>query len=390
MSQELKIVMDRIIIMQQPKRLVYGNDCAYQFIEDFKALVLNKVFIITSPPLLPVIQPLIESLKGKGVYAVIWKDISTEPTTEMLNDTLKAYNSSGCNAVVGIGGGSALDVAKLVATLHGSGQDIQSVFGIGKVAGRKAYLACLPTTAGTGSEVSPNAIVYDEIEKLKKGVISPYLVPDASYIDPLLTLTVPPNVTASTGMDALIHCIEGYANLFAHPITDVYALQGIRLIGANLKSAFDNGDDLEARAKMALGSLYGGLCLGPVNTGAVHALSYPLSSDFHTPHGIANSLLLPYIFEFNLPAMPDRYAQIAIALGAEPADSDIETAKRGLNIIIKLCHDCKIPLKLSEIGVPYDAIERMAKAAMTVTRLLKNNPIQLELKDALEIYKKAY
>jgi alcohol dehydrogenase class IV len=390
MSQELKIIMDRIIIMQQPKRLVYGNDCAYQFIEDFKALVLNKVFIITSPPLLPVIQPLIESLKSKGVYVVIWKDISSEPTTEMLNDALEAYNSSGCNAVVGIGGGSALDVAKLVATLHGSGQDIQSVFGIGKVAGRKTYLACLPTTAGTGSEVSPNAIIYDEIEKLKKGVISPYLVPDASYIDPLLTLTVPPNVTASTGMDALIHCIEGYANLFAHPITDVYSLQGIRLIGANLKRAFENGNDLDARAKMALGSLYGGLCLGPVNTGAVHALSYPLGSDFHTPHGIANSLLLPYIFEYNLSAMPDRYAHIAIALGAETADSDIETAKLGLNIIIKLCHDCKIPLKLSEIGVPFDAIERMAKAAMTVTRLLKNNPIQLELKDVLEIYKKAY
>jgi alcohol dehydrogenase class IV len=167
-------------------------------------------------------------------------------------------------------------------------------------------------------------------------------------------------------------------------------LQGIRLIGANLKRAYDNGNDLEARSSMALGSLYGGLCLGPVNTGAVHALSYPLGSDFHIPHGIANSLLLPYILEFNLPAMPDRYAQIAIALGAEPADSDMETARRGLNIVIQLCHDCKIPLKLSEIGVPYDAIERMAKAAMTVTRLLKNNPVQLELKDALEIYRKAY
>ena len=388
MSQELN--ENRIIIMQQPKRLAYGNGCMFQFVEDFVSQKLKKVFIITATPLLSVIQPLLESLKSKGVSVVIWDNISSEPTTKMLNDALKAYNSSGCDAVTGIGGGSVLDVAKLITVLHDSDQDIQSVFGIGKVAGRKTYIACLPTTSGTGSEVSPNAIIYDEIEKLKKGVISPYLVPDASYIDPLLTLTVPSNVTASTGMDALIHCIEGYANLFAHPITDVYALQGIRLIGANLKRAFDNGNDLEARAKMALGSLYGGLCLGPVNTGAVHALSYPLGSDFHTPHGIANSLLLPYIFEFNLPAMPDRYAQIAIALGAEPADSDIETAKHGLEIIIKLCHDCKIPLKLSEIGVPYDAIERMAKAAMTVTRLLKNNPIQLELKDALEIYKKAY
>jgi len=382
--------MDRIIVMQQPKRLAFGNGCASQFVADFAGLGLKKAFIVTAPPLLPVIQTLLDSLKSKDVSVVIWNSISSEPTTTMLNDALRIYHLSGCDTVVGIGGGSVLDVAKLVATLHGSGQDIQSVFGISKVIGRKTYLACLPTTAGTGSEVSPNAIIFDEIAQLKMGVISPYLVPDASYIDPLLTVTVPPNVTASTGMDALIHCIEGYANLFAHPITDVYALQGIRLIGANLKRAYDNGNDLEARSSMALGSLYGGLCLGPVNTGAVHALSYPLGSDFHIPHGIANSLLLPYILEFNLPAMPDRYAQIAIALGAEPADSDMETARRGLNIVIQLCHDCKIPLKLSEIGVPYDAIERMAKAAMTVTRLLKNNPVQLELKDALEIYRKAY
>jgi len=382
--------MDRIIVMQQPKRLAFGNGCASQFVDDFAGLGLKKAFIVTAPPLLPVIQTLLDSLKSKDVSVVIWNSISSEPTTTMLNDALRIYHLSGCDTVVGIGGGSVLDVAKLVATLHGSGQDIQSVFGISKVIGRKTYLACLPTTAGTGSEVSPNAIIFDEIKQLKMGVISPYLVPDASYIDPLLTVTVPPNVTASTGMDALIHCIEGYANLFAHPITDVYALQGIRLIGANLKRAYDNGNDLEARSSMALGSLYGGLCLGPVNTGAVHALSYPLGSDFRIPHGIANSLLLPYILEFNLPAMPDRYAQIAIALGAEPADSDMETARRGLNIVIQLCHDCKIPLKLSEIGVPYDAIERMAKAAMTVTRLLKNNPVQLELKDALEIYRKAY
>jgi alcohol dehydrogenase class IV len=382
--------MDRIIVMQQPKRLVFGNGCASQLVDDLAGYGQKRAFIVTAPPLLPVIQTLLDSLKSKGVSVVIWNSISSEPTTTMLNDALRTYHLSGCDTVVGIGGGSVLDVAKLVATLHGSGQNIQSVFGIGKVIGRKTYLACLPTTAGTGSEVSPNAIIFDEIEQLKMGVISPYLVPDASYIDPLLTATVPPNVTASTGMDALIHCIEGYANLFAHPITDVYALQGIRLIGANLKGAYDNGNDLEARSNMALGSLYGGLCLGPVNTGAVHALSYPLGSDFHIPHGIANSLLLPYILEFNLPAMPDRYAQIAIALGAESADSDMETAGRGLNIVIQLCHDCKIPLKLSEIGVPYDAIERMAKAAMTVTRLLKNNPIQLELKDALEIYRKAY
>jgi alcohol dehydrogenase class IV len=381
--------INKTIVMQQPRRLVFGNGCASQFAEDFLAMGLKKVFVITAKPVMAVAKPLIDSFSEKGLPVTLCDTIISEPTTKMLNDTIRAYKESDSDAVVGIGGGSVLDVAKLVAALYDNDQDINSAFGIGNVIGRKTYLSCLPTTAGTGSEVSPNAIILDENENLKKGVISPYLVPDASYIDPLLTVTVPPNVTAFTGMDALIHCIEAYANLFAHPVTDLYALQGIKLIGASLKSAYDNGSDLEARAKMALGSLYGGLCLGPVNTGAVHALSYPLGSEFHIPHGIANSLMLIPVMKFNLPAMPERYAQIALALGVEPLSSDIETAKLGLERVKQLFIECEIPTKLSEIGIPSDAIERMAKAAMTVTRLLKNNPIQLELKDVIKIYTEA-
>jgi len=381
---------DRIIVMQQPRRLVFGVNCYEQFIEDIAQIRLKKIFLVTTPPVLSVIKPLLDSLERKVEAVDVWDGISSEPTSGTFHEALKAYRASKANAVVGIGGGSVLDVAKIVPALDDNDQDIQSAYGIGNVIGRKTYLACLPTTAGTGSEVSPNALIIDEVEGGKKGIISPYLVPDASYIDPMLTVTVPPNMTASTGMDALIHCIEGYANLFAHPVTDMYAMEGIKQIGANLKRAFDNGNDIEARTKMALGSLFGGLCLGPVNTGAVHALAYPLGSDFHVPHGLANSLMLTYILEFNLPAMPDRYAKIALALGAEPADTDEETAKRGLEIIRQLCQDCQIPIKLSEIGVPHDAIEYMAKSAMTITRLLKNNPRQLKLEDAMKIYEKAY
>ena len=379
-----------IIIIQQPKRLVFGANCSDQFIEDIAQLGLEKIFIITAPPVLNVIKPLLDRLKSEVKTVDVWDGVTSEPTSDTFHDALKAYRSSKADAVVGIGGGSVLDISKIVPALDDSDQDIRSAYGIGNVKCRKTYLACLPTTAGTGSEVSPNSIIIDKIEGIKKGIISPYLVPDASYVDPILTLTVPPNMTASTGMDALTHCIESYANLFAHPITDMYAIEGIKLIASNLKKAFDNGEDINARTNMSLGSLYGGFCLGPVNTGAAHALAYPLGSDFHIPHGLANSLMLPYVFEFNLPAMPDRYAKIALALGAEPADSEEETAKRGLEIIKKLCQDCQIPLKLSKIGVPFSAIEKMAKSAMTVTRLLKNNPRQLQLKDAIEIYEKAY
>lgn len=381
---------EKTITFYQPKKLVFGVNCSDQFVDDIVQIGFKKIFIITTPPVRDVIKPLLDRLKSNIKAVEIWDGITSEPSSDTFLKALEAYRSSKADAVVGIGGGSVLDISKIVPALNDSDQDIQSAYGIGNVRHRRTYLACLPTTAGTGSEVSPNSIIIDKAEGIKKGIISPYLVPDASYVDPMLTLTVPPNVTASTGMDALTHCIEAYANLFAHPITDMYAIEGIKLISANLKKAFDDGNDINARTNMALGSLYGGLCLGPVNTGAAHALAYPLGSDFRIPHGIANSLMLPYVYEFNLYAMPERYAKIALALGAEPADNDIKTAERGLEIIKRICQDCQIPLKLSKLGVPFNAIEKMAKSAMTVTRLLKNNPRQLRLEDAIKIYEKAY
>ena len=380
----------RSVAIQQPRKLVFGNGCVSQFAEDFAATGLRRAFVVTAPPILPLVEPLMNSLKKSGVTTSVWDDIPGEPDVGMFEDARKAAQAAQVDAVIGVGGGSVLDVAKLVAALHDSDEKIRDVFGIGLLSGRSTYLACLPTTSGTGSEVSPNAIILDEDILLKKAVISPHLVPDASYVDPLLTTTVPPNVTAATGIDALTHCIEEYANRFAHPMIDLYALEGIRLIGANLKAACEDGKNTEARAGMSLGSLYGGIGLGPVNTGAVHALSYPLGGEFHISHGVSNSLFLPHVMEFNIPAAPDRYAQIALALGVEPAGSDLETARLGLERVKELSRECGIPGALSELKIPRDAIERMAESAMSVTRLLKNNVRELKNNDALEIYKGAY
>ena len=390
MSNIGKSLTGRSVSIQQPRKLVFGNGCVSQFVEDFVATGLRKAFIVTTPPIMPLVEPLIDSLKKSGITTSIWDDILSEPDVGMFEDTRKAAQAAQIDAVIGIGGGSVMDVAKLVAALHDSDETIRDVFGIGLLSGRSTYLACLPTTSGTGSEVSPNAIFLDEDILLKKAVISPYLVPDASYVDPLLTITVPPNVTAATGIDALTHCIEEYANQFSHPIIDLYALEGIRLIGANLKAACEDGEDTEARAGMSLGSLYGGIGLGPVNTGAVHALSYPLGGEFHISHGVSNSLFLPHVMEFNIPAAPDRYAQIALALGVEPAGSDLDTAKAGLERVKELSRECGIPGTLSELEIPGDAVKRMAESAMSVTRLLKNNVRELKDNDALEIYKGAY
>lgn len=380
----------RTITLLHPQRLVFGIDSINQFRDDYLNSSNKNLLIITAPQLLSAIDDLVGSLRNKGIHLIIDTSIQSEPTINMFNAILENAKLNGCDSIAGIGGGSVLDVAKIVAAQIHNSQSINEIIGIGNLKSRKTYLACLPTTSGTGSEVSPNAILLDETDLLKKGVISPFLVPDAVYIDPKLTVSMPPTVTAATGMDALTHCIEAYTNKFAHPLIDFYALEGIRLISKNLKRAFDNGNDLKARENLSMGSMFGGLCLGPVNTAAVHALSFPLGGEFHIPHGLANALLLPYVMEFNISAHTERFSEVAIALGIIPKNSVLENAYAGVQKIRELCKQCNIPSKLSEINIPKEAIDRLSESAMTVTRLLKNNIKEIKIEDARQIYLNAF
>lgn len=210
------------------------------------------------------------------------------------------------------------------------------------------------------------------------------------YVDPLLTVSVPPSVTAATGLDALTHCLEAYTNKFAHPFIDLFAYEGMRLIAENLIQAVTCGKDEEARMQVAIGSLLGGFCLGPVNTAGVHALSYPLGSTFHIPHGLSNALLLPHVMEFNLPASPHRYADVAVALGCRREPDNIETAKRGIEKVRALIFECGVPTKLRDVGIEESSIPVMATAALKIQRLLKNNPRNITEEDAIAIYTAAY
>jgi alcohol dehydrogenase class IV len=377
-----------LVNLQQPKRIVFGAG-ALQQAADIADLGVRRALIVTSTPIVPLARPLVEALESRGVTVTVYGGVDTEPSVSVFEAVLDVARSARPDAVVGIGGGSPLDTAKAVAALHDSEQGLRDVFGIGLLKGRRTHLVCLPTTAGTGSEVSPNAIFLDETDLLKKGVISPFLVPDAAYVDPLLTHTVPAPVTAATGVDAMIHCLEAYTNKFAHPTVDLYALQGIRLIAAHLSRAVKQGDDAEAREKLALGALYGGLCLGPVNTAAVHALAYPLGGEFKVSHGVSTALLLAPVTEFNIPAAPGRYADVARAMGVNGGGSDEEVARRGLERIMALNAECGLPSRMSEVGVPEEALPRIVESGMTVTRLLKNNPREVTAEDAERIYRAA-
>ena len=378
------------ITLLQPQKIVFGTGCIQTLVEDYKKMGLQRLFILTAPPIRPLIEATLNDLQAAGVNIEVFDQIMAEPTLNDFNAIVEKARQFGADSVVGIGGGSVLDVAKLVAAFAHSDQQAADCFGTGFIKKKGLWFACLPTTAGTGSEVSPNAILLDERDHLKKGIVSPFLIADAAYVDPKLTWTVPAKVTADTGMDALTHCIEAYTNKFAHPSVDIYALKGIQLIANNLLRAVKDGKDVEAREALSLGSMYGGMCLGPVNTAAVHALSYPLGGAFHISHGLSNAILLPSVMKFNRIACVERYAEVAIACGVEAGNDADETAQRGVEFITQLSKDCGIPTSLTEIGIPQSAVDSMAKAAMNVQRLLKNNPRVVTEEDARDIYNSLY
>ena len=373
-----------------PGKLVFGNGCLAQLAEDVANLNPSKVFIATIEPLKNTLTDFVQQLQLKGIEVLTDASIVQEPyfsDFEKLMQTVSPFNP---DVVIGIGGGSVLDIAKLVAAQLDNKQQLRDYVGIGLLSGRKKHLICVPATSGTGSEASPNAILVDDADNQKKGIISPYLVPDIVYVDPLLTISVPPAITAATGLDALTHCMEAYTNKFSQPFIDMMAFEGMRLIAANIVTTVTNGNDTVAREKVAMGSLLGGFCLGPVNTAAVHALSYPLGSMFHLAHGLSNALLLPYVMEYNMVAAESKYAEVALALGCERQTTNEGTAKAGVQKIKEIIKDCGIPATLSEVNVPENAIEQMATDAMKIQRLLKNNPREITEQDAINIYKAAY
>ena len=373
-----------------PNKIVFGKGKLNQLVDELLQLDAKKVLIITIEPLINSLSEIFTDLKRRSVELRIDISILQEPYFADLNKLIDNVSSFNPDVVVGIGGGSVLDVAKLVAAQLENEQKLEEYVGIGLLKGRRKKLVCVPATAGTGSEMSPNAILVDDSDGQKKGIISPFLVPDLVIVDPHLTISVPPSITAATGIDALTHCLEAYTNKFAHPMIDLYAYEGMKLIASNIVQAVNVGKDEEARTAVALGSMYGGICLGPVNTAAVHALSYPLGSMFHLPHGLSNALLLPYVMEFNLVSSPDRYADVAIALGCKRQENDLATARKGVQKIKELIEQCALPFRLREAGVDEKAIPTMAKDALKVQRLLRNNPREVTLEDAINIYNDAF
>jgi alcohol dehydrogenase class IV len=357
-----------------------------------KRLGGTRAFVVGDPNLetLGVTGKVLASLAAQGIETRLFTAVEPEPSVGSVEQAAAAAREFACDVLVGIGGGSALDTAKAAAVLTRNAGALEEYLGIGLVKQRGVPSILMPTTSGTGAEMTPNSLFYLPAVREKRAVVSPHTIPDVAIIDPLLTLTVPPAVTAATGMDALSHAVEAYTSVNASPMTDLYTLEAIRLIGMHLRTAVANGSDVAARDGMARASFYAGIAIGNAGTNIVHALAYPLQGQHRITHGVANSLLLPYGMAYNALSDLPKFAAVAAALGEPLAGlSPRAAAAKSAEACRLLSLDVGIPQKMSEVGIKAEHVADLVDGAMKMTRLWANNPRQVRPEDARAIFERA-
>ncbi|MCQ9472144.1 iron-containing alcohol dehydrogenase [Pseudomonas alliivorans] len=330
-----------------------------------------------------------EQLTAQNIRVHMLDNVEIEPTLDNIERVFREDVAPHApDALIAIGGGSVLDAAKLFAVMLTNDTPLKDLLGIDKVAYPGKPMVLVPTTSGTGSEVTPNAIVTLPDEELKIGVVSRHLLPTLVVLDPLLTLSLPRPITAATGMDAFTHSLESFISTKANPISDAFALESMRLIAGSIVEAYQQPESVRARGDMLLGSMYGGLALTAAGTAAVHALAYPLGGKFHVTHGVANAMLLPHVMAFNLDSCAERLKRAALVCGVALADDPHEAAADKLiEQIRQWTHVLNIPQNLREFGVGEEHLADMAVAASKVTRLMTNNPKALSLDDIEQLYR---
>jgi alcohol dehydrogenase class IV len=374
--------------------IVFGIKAADRIGELAASRLGFNVLVVTDPGIVRagLLDPVLASLSSADVAARVFSEVVADPPEAVVLAATRAAVEAGATAVIGFGGGSSLDVAKLVALMAGGGERLAEIYGLGKARGPRLPLMLVPTTAGTGSEVTPIAIVTTGTAE-KMGVVSPVLLPDIALLDPELTYGLPAPVTAATGIDAMVHAIEAYASASANnnPISRALACEALRLMGGALERAVTDGTDKSARADMLLGSMLAGQAFANSPVAAVHALAYPIGGHFHVPHGLSNALVLPHVLRFNAVTAAAVYADIAPILFGELERLDLEGRALGLaDGLAALSARCGLPQRLRDVGIGEDWLSRLAADAMNQTRLLVNNPRPVTEADAMAIYTAAW
>lgn len=372
----------------------FGNGVVSRLGNLAKARMGGRVLLVTDPGLVMtgIVGQVEDILRAASVEFTTFSEVEADPPEAVIMKAVGAARDAGAMGVIGVGGGSSLDVAKLVALLAVGKEELKTVYGVGNAKGPRLPLILVPTTSGTGSEVTPISIVTTGTAE-KMGVISPVLIPDVALLDPELTYGLPPHVTAATGIDAMVHAIEAFASASANnnPVSRTLALQALTLMGRSVLTAVLDGKNEAARGDMLLGSMLAGQAFANSPVAAVHALAYPLGGHFHIPHGLSNALVLPHVLRFNCVTAPDAYAEMApYAFPGLARFEGKERAAAFCEALADLSRDCGLPQTLRAMRVPQDWLPRLARDAMNQGRLLVNNPRSVTEADALAIYTAAY
>ena len=383
---------EKIFTVTQPTKIVFGNGAVGKLADEVRALGGSRVFLVVDPGLAAagLTERITAPLDAAGIPYTLFDRVDPEPGLKLADAGCEAAKKDGCDCVVGAGGGSAMDIAKAVSILVTNGGKAADYLGLGKIGRPGLPKIMVPTTAGTGSEVSFTAVFINEETRSKGGMNGDPLYPEAAVLDPELTLSMPPHVTAATGIDALTHAIESFISVQANGMSEVYSLEAISLIAENLPLAYADGRNLEARYNMLLGSLLAGKGLALAGVGLVHAMAYPLGGMFGIPHGLANAVLLPYVMDYTLIGAPDRFAVIADAMGMRTEKlTTREAASLAVEAVYTLNREVGIPPNLAELDIREEHLPEMADVALTVTRPVENNPRQPTRDEVIRVYQEA-
>ena len=377
---------------QTPTKIISGIGSTAEIIKELNDLHAKKVLLITDPGLVQagVAQQVVEMLKQAAVEVEIFDAVEPDPSIQVATKAAEMAKNVKANVLIALGGGSAIDTAKSAALLVTNGGYLKDYAGVNKVVKPILPLIAVPTTAGTGSEVTIFAVMSDPEKQEKFTISSALIAPAVAVLDPLLTLKLPPSVTAFTGMDALTHAIEAFTSSIAQPATDALALSAIKLILKHLPVAVGRGDNIMARDGMLQASLLAGIAFNNAFLGLAHAIASPLGGHFHVPHGLANAVMLPYVMEYNLPTAVRRYAEIGRALGLQAVgDTPRAVAEKTVAAITQLARDINIPEKLSNIGAKEELLHLVARDALKSIQL-KFNVRNASEKEILALLQKAY
>jgi len=387
------IISNKTHFFYSPNKIVFGPDAIKGLGSEALQLGAKKAFIVTDPGVVKadLLQPVKSSLESAGIQCIVYDRVEPEPPVRCVKEATDQFLLEQCNLIIGLGGGSSLDVAKGVSLLATNGGNLLDLCGIDLVKKKGVPKILIPTTSGTGSEVTRVLVLTDEKNNTKEVINSIHCLADVAIVDPLLTLTIPSKVTADSGMDALVHAIETYVSVNATPFSDMFAEKAIQWIGEYLPIAWAKGSNLEARHFMSLAALYAGTAFASGGLGAVHALAYPIGTEYRLPHGRSNAIMLPHIMKFNLSGNPEKYASIAALMGKRieglPA---VKGALLAIEAVQALLEILQIPYRLRDYGISKKDFPKCVEGAMRFARLFVPNPRDLREEDVLSIYEAAY